>query len=701
MTYQNLFLCLLISALGGIFASSSNAVVVHMSRRQKRHELSNKLHKVTMMLEFIFFTGLCNLCFFLAPWFGPVSISWASYTASRLLSNMVLIGFIMGHERIDKSGQIATMVIVAGVIYLVITGPEPQGNQDIQEVVLGNPIAWIWLGILSVPYVICLFLMAVGKYRDKSPAFTEMIFFIVATCSSALSGTMSKLSSLLDGSEGPYKTILIAASWFIIVYWSYENFLEAKYVRSLARFTPQVQFGAILLNAITGCIIWEEYRVIRSWIGYVTSISLLGMGVYLLSDLDFFKAQAQDQQDFHRQTETMQDFFENIERDLSRARLERSLSRHQITIIKNSARQGLTRGASDPELGSKQMNLEPSDKIDSGGGGDTDSLATIATCPTKLLQPPSNRTQSTTLDSIDSLTRSIRNLKDLVGFDSEGRDERQTAGSDASIAQTSSVQDDQSLKSLCSSLGDGSGIDSPYSTNRTHYFLRQSSGLLELSNRSTRKKPSLFTIVCNGEESESSLNCNLFVPFKKDEGDDNIADNISCSDTLTSREEDVVDSDSASMDRNTDSATFRDKNRSDVDSVTHLKICGTLASDEDATEIDNKDHMNRISKPLAPSKDNEKVDHNTLTTINHSESTLMETGKENCAVGDNGEVVNKTESVTLESSYRDMEGQINDITHAICKCSPVGDDDDYKGIESFEHDIESQLEDIMNSIRNT
>ena len=333
MVDQSLFLCLLISALGGTLMTASNATVVHMARKRKKRkqgqqQASGKLNKVMMMCQFVFFSALAHACIFFAPWFGPVSIFWPTYMSCKLLSNMIIIGVIMGHEKIDKNIQVATMVVVAAVVYITITGPEPKDGQDIYELFLeDSPIALIWTVLLGVAYVVCIGLFVVGGMKDKSPAFKERIHFMISITSSALVTTTSKIYSLLP--EGPIRTITIVISWSITVAWANFGFFEAKDVRSLATYFPKKTFGTILINALTGILVWEDQNVVQSWVGYITALCILGMGVYLLSDLDFFKVQAQEQQDFHRDVETIQDFFSSIEKDLSRARLERSMSRHQ------------------------------------------------------------------------------------------------------------------------------------------------------------------------------------------------------------------------------------------------------------------------------------------------------------------------------------------------------------------------------------
>jgi hypothetical protein len=43
------------------------------------------------------------------------------------------------------------------------------------------------------------------------------------------------------------------------------------------------------MNAATGIIIWEDWKVVGSWTGYASVFVLLLLGVYLLSTVDVFE----------------------------------------------------------------------------------------------------------------------------------------------------------------------------------------------------------------------------------------------------------------------------------------------------------------------------------------------------------------------------------------------------------------------------
>jgi hypothetical protein len=108
-------------------------------------------------------------------------------------------------------------------------------------------------------------------------------------------------------------------------------------------------------------IVWEDYKVVGSWPGYITAYALIAMGIYLLSDIDLFQNNEANEL---LQELSLGRFFHAIEEDLSRAKLESHLSVHQLTISTHSRRQGLKRGHSDPELGSGSKHLTSKRTVD-------------------------------------------------------------------------------------------------------------------------------------------------------------------------------------------------------------------------------------------------------------------------------------------------------------------------------------------------
>jgi hypothetical protein len=470
---------LLFSALGGAFGIFGRAIVVKGAHRRKAEGRGqpSRTEKLLITIGSLVMVGFSDVFAFVAPWFGPVSVYWPTFIAANLLTNMLLIGAIMKHEKFDKNSQIATCVIIMAVIYVPINGPGIQENQDAKELLLRNPIAMIWISVLSVIYCICVFFMLFVDMKKKcSQFFVELVFFSVAIGSSTLSATSSKAASTFDGTEaGPYRAILLATTWIIMAMWTIETYKEATAVRSLAKFIPLTTFGSLLLNGITGVsqlgttplyycrlvlkmtvalhtflldcastgfywlqvIVWEDYKVVSSWAGYITSYCLITLGIYLISDLDFFVAQAKDIQDYQSQVLSFGRFFHEIEEDLARAQLENKLSKHQLTIMDHARFQGLKRGNSDPEL-----NTTGKFETQSVGEDDAFDRSSFAKVEEDMI------TTRRPLDSLDYVAKSFRDFSASI---SEAKNLDQTDANGRSVSTAQKVLHNESFRSLAPS----------------------------------------------------------------------------------------------------------------------------------------------------------------------------------------------------------------------------------------------------------
>jgi hypothetical protein len=427
MVKPNLLLCILLSALAAIFTIIGKVVVLHMARRGKALQeappsgtedmkveankpsnttsstalSSYKRDTILMMVVFVVSQILANAFMFVAPWFGAVSIYWPCYVASQLLANMLIVGTLLQHERFDKAAQVATLVVVTAVLYITLCGPfddSPAAEPLSIDILLSdNWIAVTWLGFLSIIFVTSfgymLFVLYQKKARDgrplpqapngqeehvvpvdtalteerySSPAILEFVLLLVSTTCSVLSATASKAASTLPH-DSPARPALMSLTWVIILAWSVENYAEGRYVERLGRFLPCMTLGSIVLNALTGLIVWQDAKLVTSWVGYATALALLGMGVYLISDLDFFHTQIKEQQEYLRSDlPYWHDVIGDLQDELRQAHVHECLPRHQRILM------SYTRSISDPELGTRRSDHSVLGMDGSTIGGTTD-----------------------------------------------------------------------------------------------------------------------------------------------------------------------------------------------------------------------------------------------------------------------------------------------------------------------------------------
>mmetsp|Transcript_10310 Transcript_10310/g.18757 ORF Transcript_10310/g.18757 Transcript_10310/m.18757 type:complete len:292 (-) Transcript_10310:172-1047(-) len=129
------------------------------------------------------------------------------------------------------------------------------------------------------------------SHKEKLPTPSEhnWAFFIALLTGQSTTGVMdSSLSKLFVLTEDGLLGSVIAL-WIIVnLLMNYTFIIQATTVKQ-SYFVPASSSIKILLNAITGCILWQQdWKVISSWAGYITVFLLLALGNYLLSEHNIF-----------------------------------------------------------------------------------------------------------------------------------------------------------------------------------------------------------------------------------------------------------------------------------------------------------------------------------------------------------------------------------------------------------------------------
>ena len=219
--------------------------------------------------------------------FRRVAIAFDSYTlrtvgpiffAAQLVANLVIFWIVLGLENFTKEMRIGTYVIVIAVTLLLRVGPGTQDNQDFATLIM-KPYSLVWSGIL----------MAIMCYTAFFVLFVDMMKY--GTWTRIIILLASRASAFaLNLSAGRALILKAGSTWIILTtvikILSGGIYTKAIVVQSTAVdqnvFVPLNAAAIIITNAITGVIIWEDWRVVRDWTGYTCVFLLLIMGCNLL-----------------------------------------------------------------------------------------------------------------------------------------------------------------------------------------------------------------------------------------------------------------------------------------------------------------------------------------------------------------------------------------------------------------------------------
>uniref|UniRef100_A0A7S4K4L9 Uncharacterized protein n=1 Tax=Odontella aurita TaxID=265563 RepID=A0A7S4K4L9_9STRA len=286
---QSIPICLVLSSVGGIIEVFATAILAYQDaqERQAGERWSTFKARVALAANVtlqVLSSVVGNL---FAPWFGPVSIVGPTFLVAQLVANMAVFGSFLGLESFTKDMNVGTYVVVTAAVMLPVVGPAAQDGQDIVDLL----ITW-WAQTWGAFNVFCmsascvlLVTLDIQKLRES-----RRIALLLAARASAFTVnlTVSRIFIL-----GPTTPVLIVA--LVLKISSGAIITHALVVQATAVeqavFVPLNASALIIVNACSGLIIWEDWKVVASWVGYVCVFVQLVLGNYLLlGDLETLRS---------------------------------------------------------------------------------------------------------------------------------------------------------------------------------------------------------------------------------------------------------------------------------------------------------------------------------------------------------------------------------------------------------------------------
>jgi len=222
----------------------------------------------------------------IGSWFGPVSITLPVYMGSMMLWNVIVMS-ALGMQSFKKSQQVGTLVLVVATIMLIDAGPTAEGSVAKSGVELVTSIpSIVWELTFALMWgCACAGMVADLVMRKALGPSKLMLIYVTAqaTATSAVT-TLGKLLVMMDHLSFICVALLLAATAGTNVY---SNIMAARTINQ-AQFIPMASCGALILNQLTGLIMWEDWRSIRSWVTYTGIHVLIVLGMYDISTADLF-----------------------------------------------------------------------------------------------------------------------------------------------------------------------------------------------------------------------------------------------------------------------------------------------------------------------------------------------------------------------------------------------------------------------------
>lgn len=211
--------------------------------------------------------------------YGPVSIVLPTIQSSILLFNMIIFGAVMGIDDFNKKMIMGTLVMTTAAVLLPVVGPTVQNNQDIEELLM-KPLSLTWYGALLFVMAVSGILVMVINLEDLLDGLAVILLLPAQVSSKVVTITVAKTFVIVDGSL----LIISCGVWSLgCIFLIYTVYKQATVVQQ-STYVPLMVSSVLVVNALTGIIIWEDWKVINSWIGYICVFVLFLIGNNLVSD---------------------------------------------------------------------------------------------------------------------------------------------------------------------------------------------------------------------------------------------------------------------------------------------------------------------------------------------------------------------------------------------------------------------------------
>jgi len=258
------------------------AYTQHLTRSRQRTFTSCQ-HLCVVVLNIVMSLSSIAL-YVMATGYGPVAVATPLNAGASLVSNMVL-QIALGISEYSKSMRVGTIVLVVAIAALVDLGPTEQHGQDALEL------------LQALPCIACLIVMSIFllvgaisvRVYDKEPQSSMVKALSYSTLVASVASLCQSCGKLAQMELSPVpQALLLLISILLTVFCMLGGAMAAK-KSDLALFVPTYYCLQLLMNLALGLFLWQDYKVIDHWIGYICVYVLVMMGSYNVAKFDLFE----------------------------------------------------------------------------------------------------------------------------------------------------------------------------------------------------------------------------------------------------------------------------------------------------------------------------------------------------------------------------------------------------------------------------
>lgn len=302
---QNLPLSVSIMVLSGALRVSATMALAYPDHRARRNGESLQASRKTFLIavHILLLTGAAGLGI-LGTIYGPVAIAVPVQTGSQLILNILAMESVLEMRSFNKIQRTGTYIVTLSILLLMDVGPGPQDAQNITRL-LSSPTAVVWILLVSLGLVLASIKTiqffrkprdrrtdedqhsdSTVEDRDDNDTYMRFLTLVAGvTLSNVAMATAGKCLGFLSGGEFMAAAMYYLLSALLGLLFSITSSTSCDQ----GLFTPACAAALIFVNLFTGIIIWEDWKVVHAWVGYICALLLMCCGVYLLAEIDLLK----------------------------------------------------------------------------------------------------------------------------------------------------------------------------------------------------------------------------------------------------------------------------------------------------------------------------------------------------------------------------------------------------------------------------
>jgi hypothetical protein len=303
---QNLPLSVSLMVMSGALRVAGTMALAYPDHKARLNgELLQPIKKrLLIAVHILLLTGAAGLGI-LGTIYGPVAIAVPVQTGSQLILNILAMGLVLQMRSFDKIQRTGTYIVSLSILLLMDVGPAPQDAQNIERL-LSSPAAIVWILLVNAGLTLAsvktiqFFRIQRGHQNENSDLYrsstrigesddnTRMFLILLAgvTLSNATMATSGKCLGFFRGGAFVAAAVYYTISAILGLLFS----ITSSTFCDQGVFTPACAAALILVNLFTGIIIWEDWKVVHAWVGYLCAVLLMCCGVYLLADDDLLQS---------------------------------------------------------------------------------------------------------------------------------------------------------------------------------------------------------------------------------------------------------------------------------------------------------------------------------------------------------------------------------------------------------------------------